>query len=154
MEFGKTSNQNLDHLHPDLVLIHQIGIETIRVDYGIHCGARTFGEQLQCFLDGSSKLDPRIPEKLEKAMHVITDYRPLAMATDIHVAASYKGKSLAWDNLHLTYVVSYLIGIADMLFALDKIEHKLLWGGNWDNNSIIQFDQNFDDNCHIQLYKP
>ena len=152
--FGKRSNDNLDTCHIDLQLINRTAIKTIRVDYTVICGARTFEKQLEAFITGNSKLDPRIPSKLLSAMHVITEDRPMSMAIDIIIAEKFRGKSLTWDNLHLTYVCAYLIATADRLFDEGKITHKLQWGGNWDMDGIIQIDQNFDDNGHLQLYKP
>jgi hypothetical protein len=114
--FGSRSKKALEKVHKDLVLIHREAIKTIHVDYGIHDGARTWNEQMEHFNNGTSMLDPRVPRQLAKAKHVLTQYRPYAMATDIHVASRFRGKSLTWDSIHLTYVVSYLIATADHLY--------------------------------------
>lgn len=154
--FGRQSEECLapELMHADMILINRTAIKTIRVDYGIHNGARSFSQQLKYFLDGASTLDPRIPAKLKAAKHVITEERPLAEAIDIHVAAKFKGKSLMWDAIHLTYVAAYLIAIADILYEQGEITHKLRWGGNWDKDSVIQLDHNFVDNPHLELYIP
>jgi len=152
--FGTRSKDSLKNVHRDLVLVHKEAIKTIRVDYGIHDGARTWNEQLKHFEEGTSKLDPRIPKMLSSAKHVLTLYGPLALATDIHVASRFRGKSLAWDALHLTYIVAYLIATADRLYLQGRISHKLRWGGNWDMDGVLQLDQNFIDNPHVELFKP
>ena len=110
--------------------------------------------QLAYFFAGKSQLDPRIPEQLKKAKHVIYKDRLLSEATDIHISSKHKGLSLTWDVIHLTYVASYLIATADILYNIGVITHRLRWGGNWDMDSVIQLDQNFDDNPHLELYKP
>lgn len=152
--FGKTSKKHMEKIHMDLKLILNKAIETCPVDFGVHDGGRTFNKQLEYFLNGKSQLDPRIPSKLARAMHVITKERPLAMAVDIHISETYKGKSLTWNSLHLTAVAFYLIAVADILFNDGIITHRIRWGGNWDMDGIIQLDQNFDDNPHLELYKP
>ena len=152
MIFGKRSKEQLVTVHKDLKLIHETAIKTIPVDYGIHQGARSYQDQLKYFLNGKSKLDPRISEKLQKAKHVVGDgVRDKAEATDIHISAKHQGTSLTWNEEHLTFVAGYLIAIADMLYEQGKITHKLLWGGNWDHDSVILLDQTFIDNPHFQL---
>lgn len=152
--FGKTSLKHIAQSHPDLQIIHQVAIKSIRVDYGIHDSARSIELQLKYFLEGSSQLDPRVPEQLKKSKHVVRPDMPLALANDIHVAESYQGKNLIWDSIHLTYVAAYLVATADLLFAMGKITHRLRWGGNWDMDGIIQLDHTFKDNPHLELIIP
>jgi len=152
-QFGERSDNCLQSVHEDLQLIHRTAIRTIRVDYGVHSGGRTIDEQLEAFLSGASQLDPRKPEHLAKAMHVITPDRPKAMATDIHIAVSYQGKPLTWQKESLIYVQVYLIATADRLLEQGRISHRLMWGYNWDMDSIIGLDHDFKDLPHNQLVK-
>ena len=152
MKFGTRSLKNLYSCDQDMVLIHQTAIEDIRIDYGIHCGARTFDDQLDYFKRGKSTIDPRV--SIKNAKHVTTTDRPKSLATDIHISTKYKEKPLTWQKDHLIYVASYLIATADRLFAEGKITHRLRWGGNWDMDGVIILDQNFDDFPHLELINP
>jgi len=151
--FGKSSLKNLEGVHKDLILIHREAIKTIKIDYGIHSGARTFNQQLELYKDGVSELDPRDPVQLQNAKHVTTPYRPYSLATDIHIASRYRNSSLAWNGIYLTYVIAYLTGIADSLYKEGRIKHKLRWGGNFKMDSVIQINEKFIDNDHIELIK-
>jgi len=152
--FGVKSSKCINESHDDFKVIHDRAKVFIRVDYGIHNAARSFELQLKYFLEGSSKLDPRNSNQLKAAKHVITEERPKAEANDIHIAAKHDGKSLMWNAMHLTYVASYLIATADYLYLEGKVSHRLRWGGNWDKDGIINLDQSFIDNPHLELYKP
>lgn len=152
--FGRSSQGEIDTLHPDYKLIHKTAIKTIPVDYGVHNGGRTFSLQLEYFLGGKSRLDPRKPGVLEKAKHVIYEGREKAEASDIHVSGKHKGESLTWNKDHLIFVAAYLIAVADMLYAQGLISHRLRWGGNWDMDGTIVIDQEFDDLPHLEMYKP
>lgn len=154
-KFGKRSQECKATLHEDWQVIHDTAIKTIPVDYGIHQGGRTYALQLEYFLTGKSRLDPRIPEQLAKAKHVIIPgVRDKAKASDIHISEKHRGKSLAWDKDHLIYVAGYLMATADLLFRQGKISHRLRWGGNWDMDGTIVIDQEFDDLPHLELFKP
>ena len=152
--FGQTSSKALSTCHKDLRVIHRAAIKDIRIDYGIHEGGRSFEQQLEYYQKGASTLDPRIPEKLKAAKHVITDFRPLSEATDIHIASKYKDKPLTWQKDSLIYVCAYLVATADRLCDENAIGHKLRWGYNWDMDEIIGLDQDFDDLPHLELVKP
>lgn len=149
-KFGKKSVKCLKSCHEDIQKINNYAIETVSIDYGIHEGHRTDAKQLEYYLSGKSRIDPRSPYLKKRGMHLRTP----SMAFDFHVAEKYLGRSLAWDNIHLTYVAAYLMGIADIMFDAEAITHKLRWGGNWDQDGILLEDQNFDDLPHLELYKP
>lgn len=149
--FGARSKAELATCHKDLQLIHNTAIKTIRIDYGIHEGGRGFKDQLDYFLNGKSKIDPRKPGSLEHAKHVIYQHRSKSLATDIHIASRYNGKALTWQKESLIYVCSYLIATADRLLEQGKITHRLRWGYNWDMDHVIGLDHNFKDLPHLEL---
>src|SRR5690606_20368613 len=84
--FGKRSRDELATVHWDLRLVAHESLAVSAIDFGVVQGRRTFEEQLDYFLNDKSGLDPRIPGKLEKAMHIPTEPGGLADAFDIVVA--------------------------------------------------------------------
>jgi peptidoglycan L-alanyl-D-glutamate endopeptidase CwlK len=123
-------------------------IKCSQVDFGLSGGGRTYEEQLQYYLDGKSKLDPRDPEKLKRAMHL----KNPSMAGDIYIYVKDK-KELQYNLNHLCYVAGIITAIAERLYNEGKITHKIRWGGNWDRDSEILTDQDFDDSPHFELYE-
>jgi len=148
--FGTRSNNELSTCHRDMQLIHRTTIKTIPVDYGIIEGKRSDEKQLEYFLAGKSKIDPRNPELKKKGKHL----RNPSEATDIIIAESHNGKRLSWDKIHFSFVAGYLIATAQFLYEQGKIEHLLRWGGDWDGDGVICLDQSLDDMPHVELYKP
>lgn len=145
--FGKKSTTELSTCHRDMQVINRVGIKDCPVDYGIHEGHRTEEKQLEYFLAGDSRIDPRVPELKAKGKHLSSP----SMAIDIHVSENHKGKSLAWDDVHLSFVAGYLIRVSHELWEKGEIEHVLRWGGDWDSDGIIAIDQNLKDMPHLEL---
>ncbi len=150
-KFGEKSTKALNSCHKDLKLIHNVAISDIRIDYGIHEGERSMEQQLAYFQRGASKLDPRDPDQLKLAKHVITCFRPFSEATDIHIGSCYKNKSQRWQKESLVYVCSYLVATADRLYDENLICHTLRWGYNWDIDSVIGQEQAFNYLLHLEL---
>lgn len=148
--FGNRSKNCLKTVHPDLRKIHQYAISRCPVDYGIHEGQRSFEKQLEYFLGGKSRIDPRIPELKEKGKHLRTP----AEATDMHVAEKYGNHSLTWNEVHLSFIAGYLIAVSHLLYERGEIEHVLRWGGDWDSDGVIALDQSLKDMPHVELVKP
>jgi len=148
-KFGKRSRKNLYTCHDDLIIIAEESIKVSPVDFGIREGKRTFKKQLEYFLEGSSTLDPRIPEELKRAMHV---KEPVSLAFDIYIYIPGH-KELAYDLNNLCLVSGVITSTAQRLYNENKIEHLIRWGGNWDRDQEILIDQSFDDSPHFELYK-
>lgn len=149
-KLGNRSKQCLDTCHVDLQLIAYTAIVNCPVDFGIHEGHRTEQKQLEYFLNGKSKIDPRNPELKKRGKHLSFP----SMAFDFHISEDHNGKPLTWDKTHLTYVAAYLSAVADMLYFDDKIQHRLRIGIDWDKDGELLVDQSFNDFPHVELYKP
>ena len=154
--FGKKSRERLETCAPELRLIMQTAITRSSVDFGISQGARTYEKQLDYFTQGKSKLDPRRPESLARAMHVITEDRPLALAVDIYAyhPVYEVRKKIAYDIGSLCYIAGVIQAVAKELYVTGTTTHLIRWGGNWDKDAVILHDQSFDDLPHFELYKP
>ena len=150
---GIRSSKELGKAHLDLIIIFTEALSYAPIDYSIVQTARAFQEQLDNFLKGKSKLDPRIPEQLEKAKHVITATRKAAEAVDIALYVPEK-RELAYHVQGIILVAGHILATANRLYLTGKINHQLRWGGNWDGDNEIVTDQSFDDLVHFELIKP
>ena len=156
-KFGNTSTRRLYTCHPDLVKIFQLAIERSNVDFGIAQGARSWEQQLDYFLDKKSTLDPRLDRNKTRAKHVVGEgWRDLSEAVDIyiyHPDVSTR-KKIMYDERHLAYVAGIVISCAKELFDCGDVTHIIRAGLNWDMDTVLLLDQNFDDMPHFELIKP
>jgi len=135
-------------LHEDGQLIIDWALKFLRVDMGISETQRSYQKQLEYFLNGKSDLDPRRADHLKKSKHM----RRPAEAWDFF--AWVPGfRKLSYDELHLTYLGSGFVMIGEFLFKEGLITHKVRWGGNWDMDGHIIYDQRLRDLCHCELIK-
>jgi peptidoglycan L-alanyl-D-glutamate endopeptidase CwlK len=142
-KFSKSSKLKLKTCHKDLQLIMNTAIELSDIDFGIAEGYRSSEKQLQYFNEGKSKIDGIS----RKGKH---NYQP-SLAVDVYPFINGKAK---WDNETLSYLAGFIAGIAEMLLKDWKISHKIRWGGNWDADGEILYDQSFDDRPHFELINP
>jgi peptidoglycan LD-endopeptidase CwlK len=142
-KFGKTSIERLATCHSDIQLIMNESIKITNVDFGIAEGERSIEKQQQYFKEGKSKIDGIN----KKGKH---NYTP-SLAVDIY---PYFDNGAKWDNEHLSYLSGIIHAVSEMLFASEKITHKIRWGGNWDMDGVILIDQSFDDRPHFELVLP
>ena len=147
-------------LHSDLQLIFNWGLKYSPVDFGLSEGFRAPEKQFRYYqvgreqqADGSWK---KVGETITncnghdiKSRH---NYNP-SQAVDIFISVLGK-PSLSYDISHLSLVAGVLIAAAKFLYNEGKITHTLRWGGNWDKDGEILFDQKFDDLPHFEIYIP
>jgi len=146
-KFGKNSQGKLNTCHKDLQLIFNKVISISKVDFGISEGHRSVERQNELYIQGKSKIDGI--NKLGKHNHYPSQ------AVDIfayHANREVRSK-LAYDKSHLGYIAGIVDAVAEELYLEGKITHKIRWGGNWDSDGIIDFDQSFDDYPHFELIK-
>ena len=146
MKFSDRSQARLDTCHPDLITVFEEAIKTSLVDFGISEGQRSAETQLKYFLDGKSRIDPRIPELKKKGKHLRTP----SEAVDIYAFVPGR-KDLSFDKIHLAYLGGHIMGIADRLYREGAIRNKLRWGGNWDSDGELFYDQSLKDMPHFEL---
>lgn len=156
-KFGTTSLGRLNTCHPDMVKIASLAIKRSRIDFGIAQGSRTWQQQLDYYLQGKSKLDPRVEENKTRAKHVTGNgWRELSEALDFYIYHPNDELriKLAYDRESLAYVAGVFVCCAQELFEKGEVSHLIRWGGNWDRDGVILHDQSFDDMPHVELYKP
>jgi peptidoglycan L-alanyl-D-glutamate endopeptidase CwlK len=113
------------------------------IDFGIAEGHRSIELQQQYFNEGKSKIDGIT----RKGKH---NYTP-SLAVDIY---AYVNNKAVWDKETISYLAGIIQACAVILFKEGKINHIIRWGGNWDMDGEILYDQSFDDRPHFELIKP
>ena len=146
--FGKRSLDNLETCHPDLQMIAHRVIMDSDVDFGITEGYRSLERQKELFDMGRSTIDG----VSVKGKH---NYKP-SLALDFYVYHPdiVTRRKLAYDKIHLAYIFGLFDATSKQLYREGKITHLLRWGANWDRDGVIDFDQDFDDYPHIEIYAP
>ena len=144
-KLGKGSLKKLESVHHDLVKIIKLAIARTPVDFGISEGHRTLDRQKELYDQGKSKIDGIN----KKGKH---NYSP-SLAIDLyayHPDIEVR-KKLAYDVPTLCIIAGVIISCADELKAKGDIKHSVRWGGNWDSDGVILYDQSFDDLPHFEL---
>lgn len=134
--YGKTSRRRLVTCHPDLITIAE---HVIRYrDATVICGHRGEIAQQTAFGLGNSRVEwPN--SKHNSFPSVAIDFAPWPF--DWNDAPSFR------------YFAGYVVGVADMLFEIGAIKHRIRWGGDWDMDNDLS-DNTFNDLVHFELYKP
>ncbi len=146
--FGTRSLEVRAELHEDLQKIMDGTILACPVDIGLHGGGRKVGAQQRYFDEGKSRINPSsytsVEALCEKAKHIIIDGHPKfskSRAVDFHVAESFHGRSLAWDQLHIGVVVGCMMAVTWALYDAGEITHLLRSGLDWDGDGVFDYDQ-------------
>jgi len=144
-KLGKGSLKKLESVHHDLVKIINLAITRTPVDFGISEGHRTLERQKEFYDQGKSKIDGIS----KKGKH---NYSP-SLAIDLYAYHPNleTRKKIAYDVPTLCIIAGVIISCADELKAKGDIKHSIRWGGNWDNDGVILYDQSFDDLPHFEL---
>lgn len=145
MIFGKKSLAKLSTCHSDLQKIAKMAIELSDIDFSINQGTRSYEKQLEYFLNGTSRIDPRIESKRIKAKHL----RNPSWAFDFKIYIP--GHNLTYDEEHLTYVAAIIMTCGKILHKKGEISHEIRSGLNWDRDGIILRDQKLWDRPHIEM---
>ena len=144
-KLGKGSLKKLESVHHDLVKIIKLAITRTPVDFGISEGHRSLERQKELYDQGKSKIDGIN----KKGKH---NYNP-SLAIDLYAYHPdiATRKKIAYDVPTLCIIAGVIISCADELKAKGDIKHSVRWGGNWDNDGVILYDQSFDDLPHFEL---
>ena len=138
--FGKRSKEVLASCHADLQLIAEEALKCSHIDFKIVEGHRSIERQRQLYNEGKSKIDGIT----RKGKH---NYSP-SLAFDVCVVAK---DADAYDKQHLCYLGGVITATAADLLARDLVKRSLRWGGNWDGDGVIIYDQRFIDLPHFEL---
>ena len=135
--FGKKSNERLDTCHDDLQKLMRRVI--MYRDCSIICGARGKEDQDEMFAIGNSEV------VWPKGKHNITEDFPKARAVDV---VPYPEQYS--DPVMMIFLAGMIMGVARELYASGQMEHKVRWGGDWDQDGDFN-DETFKDLWHFEL---
>lgn len=113
--------------------------EVVRTfDCSVICGHRGKAEQSRVFKYGTSALE------FPNSLHNITPAR----------AADVVPYPLDWEDTNRFYFFGgFVLGVAARLYDEGIIDHRIRWGGDWDNDTETR-DQSFNDLPHFELAAP
>lgn len=137
--FGNKSKKQLDTCHKDLQTICNEVIKSF--DFSILEGTRTLQQQQIYFKDNKSKLDGINKKSKHQSLP--------SMAVDVApYPINFENKDKVRARFYL--LAGYMLQASEQLYNDNKISHKLIWGGDWDNDKDFE-DQTFDDLPHFEL---
>ena len=134
--YGKKSEANLMTVNPVLQLIFRQALKLGLIDISITCGRRSQAEQNEMYRLGRSRV------KWPHGKHNVIDPFDLANALD---AAPYVNGKVSYDYRHCVYLAGIIMAIAT------ERGFKIRWGGNWDMDTEVMTDQDFQDLVHYEL---
>ena len=153
-KFGKRSKEKLATCHKDIQAVLNLAITRSRVDFGVSEGHRPVERQKELYAIG------RTVDKFKRTITNVDGVRNKGKhnvepseAVDIYVwhDSASRRKQISYDEVHLSYVAGIIESCALELKAKGKIRSVIRWGGNWDSDGVIKFDQNLNDMPHFEI---
>jgi len=134
--YSEISKARLRTCHRDLRTLFAHVIQDF--DNTIVCGHRDKELQDKYYAEGKSML------KYPNSKH----NKIPSLAVD---AAPYeKGTGIDWTKSQMLYFAGYVKGIADRLYRIGVISHRIRLGADWNQNNDID-DEHFIDIGHFEL---
>jgi peptidoglycan L-alanyl-D-glutamate endopeptidase CwlK len=133
--FSETSRARLDTCHKDLKMLFAHVIQDF--DCTIVCGHRDKQDQDKAFVEGKSKL------QYPNSKH---NHNP-SLAVD---AAPYEKTGIDWSKSQMLFFAGYVKGVADRLYHIGVMSHRIRLGADWDSDNDID-DETFLDAPHFEL---
>lgn len=155
-KFGRSSLAKLSTCHTDIQKVFLELIKVTKVDISVVYGLRTVKEQQALYAKGRTTQGNKVTNcdgVDKKSKHQEQKKGEGASAIDICIYTAepkYRSK-VRYDQAHLAYIAGLVDVIVDNLLAKGEITHRLRWGGNWDGDGVIMFDQKLQDLCHWEL---
>ena len=147
--YSNTSKERLATCHPDLQTVFNYVIRFF--DNTILYGHRNEKEQFELYKKGRTfingkwvKIGEVVTYKdgvVNKSKH---NFNPSLAVDATPYPIDFK------DKLRIIYFAGFVKGVAKMLKEYGAIEHDIIWGGDWNNNTILS-DQHFHDLLHYQI---
>jgi peptidoglycan L-alanyl-D-glutamate endopeptidase CwlK len=134
-KFSETSKAKLSTCHRDLQrLFEHIIIER---DCTIICGHRSEEDQNKAFADGKSE------KQYPNSKHNMSP----SLAVDV---APFEKAGIDWGKLQSAEFAGYVKGVADQLYRIGSIKHRIRCGADWDCDYDVD-DTKFWDAYHFEL---
>lgn len=135
--FSEASKDKLDTCHRDLRILFAHVIQDF--DCTIVCGHRDKPGQDKAFAEGKSKLP------YPQSKHNSTP----SWAVD---AAPYINGKVDWTREQLLFFAGYVKGIADQLYRIGTISHRIRLGADFSGDNDVT-DERFRDEPHFELIR-
>ena len=135
MSYSFASKTKLETCHPDLQTL--FFYVSLNYENTIVCGHRGEQEQNEAFASGASQL--KYPNSKHNSFP--------SNAVD---AVPYEINHLDWGKLQSAYFAGYVKGMAEILFRMSIISHKIRCGIDWNQNNDVD-DTKFWDACHFEI---
>lgn len=134
-KFSRISEDRLATCHEDLQTLFNEVIR--RWDCSILCGFRSKEAQDAAYAAGASKV--QWPDGNHNKFP--------SLAVD---AIPYN-RGVNWNDVgSIRFFAGKVMALAEMLYEKGAMQHRLLWGGDWDRDNRTD-DQTFDDLVHFEL---
>lgn len=134
-KFSQISEERLATCHKDLRVLLRHVIQDY--DCTVIFGHRNEEDQNKAVAEGKSKL----------LWPLSTHNKNPSWGIDV---APYEGTGIDWGKLQSVFFQGYVLGIADQLFRIGVMTHRIRLGIDWDNDRDID-DTTFWDGCHFEL---
>ena len=133
------------------------------VDFGITYGMRTPDEQFELYKIGRREREDGEWEKSGSTVTNCDGFKKKSkhngspsLAVDIYAYHPDKETryKIAYDKATLSRISGFVGSVAKELYNERKTKHLVTWGGNFDRDGVILYDQKLQDLCHFELYVP
>ena len=138
--FGERSLKALEDVHPDLIKVLELALDTCEHDFFVNEGVRTEQRQRELYAQGRTKPGNKVTWTL------VSNHFKNAKTKKGHAVDIYKHP---FDNKQ-TPAVSKAIAKA-VLQAADKLDIPVRWGGDWDMDGNF-FERGESDSPHFELW--
>jgi peptidoglycan L-alanyl-D-glutamate endopeptidase CwlK len=153
--YSTKSKKQLSTCHIDIQKVFDLVIKRSVVDLSIVYGLRTLKEQQKLYACGRTIQGQKVTgcDGIKKKSKHQAGVNGLSNAIDISIYCSDNKFSSAtrYDPLHLAYIAGLVDSIAEELLRKKEITHSFRWGGNWDRDGVISYDQRLLDFCHWEI---
>lgn len=123
--YSKRSSNNLSQCHPDLQILFETVIKYR--DCAAICGHRGKAEQNAAYNAKPKRSELKFPHsKHNKVPSLAADVVPYP---------------IAWEDISTFKAFgNYVLGVADGLYDIGMIKHRIRWGGNWKTLDYPHFE--------------
>jgi peptidoglycan L-alanyl-D-glutamate endopeptidase CwlK len=154
MKFGEKSLQKLSTCHKDIQEVLNLAISRTKIDFGISEGSRTVAKQQEYYAVGrTTQMHRGIITNVDGVKKKSKHNHKVSLAVDIYIWHPRKRTrdEISYDGMHLSYIAGLVDACASELYEKNLITSKIRWGGNWDSDGVIIFDQTLDDMPHFEI---
>jgi peptidoglycan L-alanyl-D-glutamate endopeptidase CwlK len=149
--FSTRSTEKLQTCHQDLQTIFNYVIK--HFDCTVIHGERTPELQFELYKKGRKQVGEAwvIEDRSKVVTYKDGHIKKSKHNTSPSIAVDVMPYPIEWKNLdRARYFAGYVKGVARMLKEYGAIEHEIIWGNDWDNDTILK-DQDFADIPHFQI---